>query len=214
MLKFVWDFNPSAAAYLFFNGYYMVKKSKPDTRSKTIKPALSPAKPAPPTSKNPAQFVNSPHGGRIKPRKKGMPRPEGAGRKKGTPNKVNKLIKDALVEAAEKVGENGKGSLGIVGYFMRIAKQRPDLFCGMIGKIIPLQIQGSGPNGELQTVTYRSRTDVIDELKARGLPIESVFPDYEEPALIEGSATSIDPDSGAPLTDHDDARNLVEYNDE
>jgi hypothetical protein len=39
-----------------------------------------------------------------------------AGRKKGTPNKLTREIKDAIVGAAEELGSNGKGKGGLQGF--------------------------------------------------------------------------------------------------
>lgn len=61
------------------------------------------------------------------------PRLHGAGRKKGTPNALTRDVREALVEFAIKKG----GRKGLVGYFEKLHKIRPDIVGGLIGKLIP-----------------------------------------------------------------------------
>lgn len=78
------------------------------------------------------------HGGRRK----------GSGRKAGSTNATSKLLKDAVIEAAEAVGDE-KGKDGLVGYLTARAKDQPVAFMGLIGRVIPLQIEGSGEDGAI-----------------------------------------------------------------
>lgn len=61
------------------------------------------------------------------------------GRKKGTPNKTTKLLKDAILKAAEKAG--GKG--GLVAYLQMQARETPGPFLALLGKVLPMQIAGT-----------------------------------------------------------------------
>ncbi|MCR9195056.1 MAG: hypothetical protein NXH88_10005 [Hyphomonas sp.] len=74
------------------------------------------------------------------------PRP---GRPKGSPNKTTALLKDAILQAAEKAGDKD----GMVGYLKKQADKNPTAFMGLLGKVLPMQVQGSGENGEFETVT-------------------------------------------------------------
>ncbi len=58
------------------------------------------------------------------------------GRQKGTPNKVNALLKDAILQAAEDAGGEG----GIVGYLTLQAHENPAAFLTLIGKVLPMQV--------------------------------------------------------------------------
>src|ERR1700730_10903488 len=78
---------------------------------------------------NPSKVVRS-----AKPR----PPAAGKGRKKGTPNKTTKLLKDAILKAAEKAG--GKG--GLVTYLQAQASKNPGPFMALLGKVLPMQIAG------------------------------------------------------------------------
>jgi len=64
------------------------------------------------------------------------------GRKKGTPNGTTRVLKTAILMAAERVGEDGYGKLGLLGYLKRIAREEPKSFCALLGRVLPLQIQG------------------------------------------------------------------------
>ena len=58
----------------------------------------------------------------------------GKGRPPGVPNKATKAIKDAITEAFEKAGG--------VDYLVTLAKDDPKTFCTLVGKVIPLQVEG------------------------------------------------------------------------
>lgn len=62
------------------------------------------------------------------------------GRAKGTPNKTTKALKDAILMAAEEVGEDGAGKDGLVGYLRQVAKEDVKAFSGLLGKVLPLTI--------------------------------------------------------------------------
>lgn len=67
---------------------------------------------------------------------------EGAGRKKGVPNKTTALLKEAILGAAEKQGFDGAGKDGLTGYCQYLAKDEPKAFAQLLGKVIPLQVTG------------------------------------------------------------------------
>jgi hypothetical protein len=72
------------------------------------------------------------------------------GRKKGTPNKVTKLLKTCILQAAEEAGGGGKN--GIVNYLKTQALENPGPFMGLLGKVLPSQIAAEGKDGEPLTV--------------------------------------------------------------
>lgn len=77
-----------------------------------------------------APKTNAPNGGR--------------GRPKGARNKVSGLLKDAIVQAAvEAGGEHGEeGDDHLVAYLTHIARTQPAVFCGLLGKVLPLTLAG------------------------------------------------------------------------
>lgn len=56
------------------------------------------------------------------------------GRQKGTPNKTTRDLKEAILGAFQAVGAEK--------YLQRIADEDPRTFCALLGKVIPLTLQG------------------------------------------------------------------------
>lgn len=70
---------------------------------------------------------------------KGTP---GPGRKKGVPNKVNGEVKAMILEALDGAG-------GVQYLIERASDPRTaSAFLTLVGKVLPMQVQGAGPNGE------------------------------------------------------------------
>jgi len=68
----------------------------------------------------------------------------GKGRRKGVPNKTTALLKDAILKAAEQAGDEYEG--GLVGYLKVQALNEPAAFMSLLGKVLPMQIQGDAEN--------------------------------------------------------------------
>ncbi len=71
----------------------------------------------------------------------------GPGRPPGVQNKNTTLLKDAIIKAAADAG----GKDGLVGYLLKQAKENPQSFLTLLGKVLPLQVAGSGEDGEIVT---------------------------------------------------------------
>ncbi|MGJ7039160.1 hypothetical protein J2Y63_002415 [Shinella sp. BE166] len=65
----------------------------------------------------------------------------GMGRPKGSPNKTTALLKDAIIQAAEKAGGGN-----IVEYLTQQARLNPGPFMSLLGKVLPMQISGDEEN--------------------------------------------------------------------
>ena len=64
----------------------------------------------------------------------------GAGRKKGVPNKINMELKEMILGALSDVGGQK--------YLAEQAMNNPNGFMGLIGKVLPMTVQGPGEKGE------------------------------------------------------------------
>jgi hypothetical protein len=76
--------------------------------------------------------------------KKGAPKTPGSGRKKGSVNKATALLKDAVLLAATKAGQNidAKSNDALVTYLANQAEVNPGPFMTLLGKVLPMQIAG------------------------------------------------------------------------
>lgn len=118
-----------------------------------------------------------------RPFQKGHPRYGGA--KKGTKQLMTRVIREALIDAAELVGRDGEGQLGLIGYFAWLAREEPAVFGRLMEKLMPMQINGKINHG-LSDGVYETMEEVREAIKARGIPIP--------PGMIEGEFEVIDDD--------------------
>jgi hypothetical protein len=77
------------------------------------------------------------------------------GNKRG-PAKHTKLLKDAILEAAERAGGPG----GMVGYLTLQATENPGPFMTLLGKVLPTQVTGEGGGA------VKIEATVSDDLRA------------------------------------------------
>jgi len=71
-------------------------------------------------------------------------RPKTGGRQKGTPNKTTALLKDAILKAATDAGDGD-----MAAYLTTQAKANPGPFMALLGKVLPMQVVGTGEEGEI-----------------------------------------------------------------
>jgi len=83
----------------------------------------------------------------VKATAKPKPPRAGMGRPKGSRNKTTALLKDAILKAAENAG-NKVGEAGLVSYLEQQAEDNPGPFMSLLGKVLPMQVEGPGDNGE------------------------------------------------------------------
>jgi hypothetical protein len=96
----------------------------------------------------------------------------GKGRVAGVPNAVTKTLKEAILLAAEEAGnamaaaaaENGEERTGgLAGYLLAVATSDAKTFCGLLGKVLPMQITGN--DGKALEVVFRT---VYEEAVPKG----------------------------------------------
>lgn len=76
-------------------------------------------------------------------RPKGQGKTPGSGRKPGSLNKATKALKDMILQALADVG-------GEV-YLAEQAKQNPNAFMALVGRVLPLQLKEGGDDPRVPT---------------------------------------------------------------
>src|SRR5438874_10209928 len=61
------------------------------------------------------------------------------GRKRGTPNLFSIDYKRAILEAAYRIGQDGNGKHGVVGYFSWVATHHPRVYASVLMNLRPLE---------------------------------------------------------------------------
>lgn len=66
---------------------------------------------------------------------------DGAGRKAGVPNKITADLKAAIMQAFENVGGSD--------YLTTLASSHPQVYCALLGKVLPTALAGADGEGPL-----------------------------------------------------------------
>jgi len=111
-------------------------------------------------------------------------RPKDGGRKMGSVNKTPRLLKEAIMLAAELEGSNENGKDKLVGFLRKVAREHLRSFVMLLGRVLPLQVE---TKSDMRVeVTYRSIEEVRRELQARGISMEAVASlVYQPPDVID-----------------------------
>lgn len=81
---------------------------------------------------------------------KGKP---GPGRPKGSSNKANRLLKEAILQALDEAHPKG-----VIEYLKQQAIANPTAFLTLIGKVLPLQVTGEG-GGAIGVAIFKGLND-------------------------------------------------------
>jgi hypothetical protein len=124
-----------------------------------------------------------------------------AGRPKGSKNVMTRLLKDAILLAAEQSKHSKDGSLA--GYLTYLADNNKELFVRLLAKL-PLQekerAQAAGKQDKpRKRVVYKSVAEARAALIARGLPVHQVdmLMDTQSPNVIHGPFKTRDVDDSS-----------------
>jgi hypothetical protein len=95
----------------------------------------------------------------------------GAGRPKGSKNKITLGLKEALLVALETVGEDGKGKNGLTGYLYKVAMTRPDLIMRMLVEVLKLEAKVAAKAEKKRTYTKEEpakppRYETLEDIRA------------------------------------------------
>lgn len=88
----------------------------------------------------------------------------GNGRPKGAVNKTTKLLKDAILKAAEQAG-NQLGEDGLVSYLEAQALKNASSFLTLLGKVLLAELANNGQ--EIKTVTKIELVAMKDPLEEK-----------------------------------------------
>lgn len=108
-------------------------------------------------------LVPIPNRGQFKP---GDPKPPNSGRKKGTPNRFTSDIRDALIEAVNRVGSDGDGNDGMVGYLMASALSQRQSILAMLNKAMPSLVNVK----ETEHAKFLNYAEARERLISSGVP--------------------------------------------
>jgi hypothetical protein len=73
----------------------------------------------------------------------GPDHPRRGRRPKGVPNKITATLREAIIDAASLHGGDGHGAGALTGYLAFLASSYPHTFAGLLGKLLPYQINGN-----------------------------------------------------------------------
>lgn len=111
----------------------------------------------------------SPNGGKIPISETGT----NQGATGAVPNRTTSAVAEAILSAAEQVGEDGRGENGLVGFLRKVAVTQPKTYAALLGRVLPYQIAEEPPKKVFRTVE-----EIQEELRRSGLPIDRIFREY------------------------------------
>jgi hypothetical protein len=118
-----------------------------------------------------------------------------AGKPKGTPNRITKDLKAAILGALEAAG----GKEGSVGYLRRLAIENSSAFASLLGKVLPTTLQADESSGGLGTKITFERVIVM--------PDGQRFIEGVTPKALPGPSHAL-PNSGESNTDNSKINSL------
>jgi hypothetical protein len=133
---------------------------------------------------------------------KGIPKPVTSGRAKGTRNRRTVLLKDAIIRAAELVGEDGKGKGELVGYLKMLAVKEKVVFARLLEKVLPLHLHVSEEGRKI----LLTPEEAMQRLKERGLPIPESLVALTKTAQVAQVAHAINDQREDGVSDNMDNR--------
>jgi hypothetical protein len=98
--------------------------------------------------------------------------------RKGKPNRMTRVLKEAMILAAERVGENGSGNGGLVGYLESQAREYPRTYLQVLAKLLPLDMQITALQLQLQANAHGGAMlplpEVINIDEIRAMPTDDL----------------------------------------
>jgi hypothetical protein len=105
------------------------------------------------------EIVDREPNGRFRPGNNG-------GRPRGMPNRINRTLRECVLLAGEIVGSDGRGRDGLLGYLTKVARHDPKTYCGLLGRLMPIDLH---TRTEAAEPVFRTIEEVDADMQARGL---------------------------------------------
>jgi len=105
------------------------------------------------------------------------------GRKKGTPNRMSADYKQAVLAVADRVGMDGMGEGGLIGYLCHLAVYYPAAYCKLLCRVMDIQeaypehLSGTAYQLNADPLQYNQRSEdpLIDELTIMAIKEPEAF---------------------------------------
>ena len=109
----------------------------------------------------------------------------GRGRPPGAQNYYTRQVKEAILEAANQLGEDGEGYDGLVGYMRFLGRSEPKTFAMLLRAVMPTQVDIKTVEQVGRPKRYQTSEEVLEELKMYGIvPQEQkALPHYVGPEI-------------------------------
>jgi len=127
---------------------------------------------------------------RIKSRRPDPPR-----KQPGSIARITRDLKQGIVDAAAAYGSDGNGEGGLTGYLFHLADKHPKAFAGLLGKLLPLQVNGqiNSVVGQINIVSVPADTFLTQADVNRMSPAAPTI--EHEPAAPDPGPSEADGDS-------------------
>lgn len=114
------------------------------------------------------------------------------GRAPGTPNKTTRLLKEAIIMAAEAVGaadlkHTREYRKGLDAYLEFLARKHPQTFASLLRGLLPIQV--TGKDGGPVQMNY-TRQELVQRLREKGIPVPPSLATPPPGATHKGTTTA------------------------
>jgi hypothetical protein len=111
------------------------------------------------------------------------------GRRRGTPNLLSIDFKRAICEAAYRIGEDGNGKGGLVGYFTWVAVDHPQSYCILLPNILVLENAESDtpeePSRTIEEANQKVREEEANQKVRDSMGLTGKYRATEQPVQVE-----------------------------